>query len=123
MQKGKILSVWVSEVRYASSFKVTIALCNNAYDPNGHGYQPYVGIPNSIKVSQPGINAGMEGTESEYGNTAADRFQRRYPSRHAGFCQSGRTGTGAEPRYPTYTSLSKILGAEVISYDLKEEDG
>lgn len=27
------------------------------------------------------------------------------------------------PGYPTYTSLSKILGAEVINYDLKEEDG
>ena len=26
--------------------KVTIeTLCNNAHDPNGHGYQPYVGIP------------------------------------------------------------------------------
>ena len=27
------------------------------------------------------------------------------------------------PGYPTYTSLSKILGAEVINYNLKEENG
>ena len=26
-------------------------------------------------------------------------------------------------RLPTYTSLSKILGAEVINYNLKEENG
>ena len=28
----------------------------------------------------------------------------------------------SNPGYPTYTSLSKILGAEVINYDLKEDE-
>ena len=27
------------------------------------------------------------------------------------------------PGYPTYTSLSRILGAEIVNYDLKEENG
>ena len=40
--------------------KVTIeTLCNNAHDPNGHGYHMWA-YRNSVKVSQPGINAGME---------------------------------------------------------------
>ena len=39
------------------------------------------------------------------------------------FVNPGEQVLVPNPGYPTYTSLSKILGAEVISYDLKEEDG
>ena len=27
------------------------------------------------------------------------------------------------PGYPTYTSLSKILGAKIVNYDLREDNG
>ena len=41
--------------------KVTIeTLCNNAHDPNGHGYQPYVGIPELRKGFAAWYHAGME---------------------------------------------------------------
>ena len=39
------------------------------------------------------------------------------------FVNPGEQVLVPNPGYPTYTPLSKILGAEVISYDLKEEDG
>ena len=39
------------------------------------------------------------------------------------FVNPGEQVLVPNPGYPTYTSLSKILGAEVINYDLKEEDG
>ena len=63
------------------------------------------------------------GTESEYGNTTIDRFERRNPHVTLAFVNPGEQVLVPNPGYPTYTSLSKILGAEVINYDLKEEDG
>jgi len=39
------------------------------------------------------------------------------------FVNPGEQVLVPNPGYPTYTSLSKILGAEVVNYNLKEEDG
>ena len=39
------------------------------------------------------------------------------------FVNPGEQVLVPNPGYPTYTSLSKILGAEVINYNLKEENG
>ena len=38
------------------------------------------------------------------------------------FVNPGEQVLVPNPGYPTYTSLSKILGAEVINYDLKEDE-
>ena len=35
------------------------------------------------------LNGVRSGTESEYGNTTIDRFERRNPPCYAGICQSG----------------------------------
>ena len=39
------------------------------------------------------------------------------------FVNPGEQVLVPNPGYPTYTSLSKILGAEVVNYNLKEENG
>ncbi|MBQ2448012.1 MAG: aminotransferase class I/II-fold pyridoxal phosphate-dependent enzyme, partial [Bacteroidales bacterium] len=39
------------------------------------------------------------------------------------FVNPGEQVLVPNPGYPTYTSLSKILGAELVYYDLKEENG
>ena len=39
------------------------------------------------------------------------------------FCNPGDTVLVPNPGYPTYTSLSKILGAKIVNYDLREDNG
>jgi LL-diaminopimelate aminotransferase len=105
--------------------KVTIeTLCNNAHDPNGHGYQPYVGIPELRK----GFAAWYQrwyGVELNPNTEIQPLIGSKEGILHVtlAFVNPGEQVLVPNPGYPTYTSLSKILGAEVINYDLKEEDG
>ncbi|MEG1545654.1 MAG: aminotransferase class I/II-fold pyridoxal phosphate-dependent enzyme [Bacteroides sp.] len=105
--------------------KETVAvLCEQAIRPNVHGYQPYTGIP-------------------ELRNSFAQWYKRWYnvdldPSTEVqpligskegilhvtlAFVNVGDGVLVPNPGYPTYTSLSTLLGANVIPYDLKEENG
>ena len=102
--------------------KVTIeTLCNNAHDPNGHGYQPYVGIPELRK----GFAAWYQrwyGVELNPNTEIQPLIGSKEGILHVtlAFVNPGEQVLVPNPGYPTYTSLSKILGAEVISYDLKD---
>lgn len=57
--EGKdVISLGIGSPDMPPSEKTIETLCNNAHDPNGHGYQRMWVSPNSAKVSLPGINAG-----------------------------------------------------------------
>ena len=44
--EGKdVISLGIGSPDMPPSKETIETLCNNAHDPNGHGYQPYVGIP------------------------------------------------------------------------------
>ena len=44
--EGKdVISLGIGSPDMPPSRETIETLCNNAHDPNGHGYQPYVGIP------------------------------------------------------------------------------
>ncbi len=124
MLKEKMSSVWVSEVPICLLRKTIETLCNNAHDPNGHGYQPYVGIPELRK----GFAAWYQRWYRVDLNPNTE-IQPLIGSKEGilhvtlAFVNPGEQVLVPNPGYPTYTSLSKILGAEVINYDLKEEDG
>ena len=85
--EGKdVISLGIGSPDMPPSRETIETLCNNAHDPNGHGYQPYVGIPELRCLVSTLV---WSGTESEYGNTTIDRFERRNPPCYAGICQSG----------------------------------
>jgi LL-diaminopimelate aminotransferase len=46
------------------------------------------------------------------------RFQRRHPARHSAFVNPGDKVLVPNPGYPTYTALIRILGCEVVYYNL-----
>ena len=88
--------------------RVTIeTLCNNAHDPNGHGYQPYVGIPELQRFRSLVSTLVWSGTES---NT---EIQPLIGSKEGilhvtlAFVNPGEQVLVPNPGYPTYTSLSK----------------
>lgn len=105
--------------------KATVdTLCEQARRDDVHGYQPTMGIP-------------------ELRQAMADWYQRWYsvdlnPASEIqpligskegilhvtlAFVNPGEEVLVPNPGYPTYTSLSKILGAKVVNYNLKRDNG
>ncbi len=99
-------------------------LCHEAQNPDGHGYMPYIGIP---ELRQAFANWYKKWYNVEL--DAKSEIQPLIGSKEGilhvtlAFVNPGDQVLVPNPGYPTYTSLSRILGAEVIHYDLKEENG
>ena len=97
-------------------------LCETAPLPNVHGYQPYVGIPE--------LRQGFADFYKRWYNVElnpATEIQPLIGSKEGilhvtlAFVNPGEKVLVPNPGYPTYSSLSTLLGAEVIFYDLKED--
>ena len=92
--------------------------------PDAHGYQPYTGIPELRK-------AFADFYLRHYGVTLdpATEIQPLIGSKEGilhvtlAFVNPGEQVLVPDPGYPTYTSLSRLLGAEVVPYDLLEDKG
>ncbi|MBO5664442.1 MAG: aminotransferase class I/II-fold pyridoxal phosphate-dependent enzyme, partial [Bacteroidales bacterium] len=99
-------------------------LCQEAQNPDGHGYMPYLGIP-QLREAFASWYRKWYGVELD----AAREIQPLIGSKEGilhvtlAFVNPGEQVLVPNPGYPTYTSLSKILGAELVYYDLKEENG
>ncbi len=100
------------------------ALCSEAHHPDTHGYQPYVGLPQLR-------NAYAEWYKRIYGVSldATKEIQPLIGSKEGilhitlAFINEGDGVLVPNPGYPTYTSVSKLAGANIFNYDLKEETG
>lgn len=97
-------------------------LCETAPLPNVHGYQPYVGIPE--------LRQGFADFYKRWYNVElnpATEIQPLIGSKEGilhvtlAFVNPGEKVLVPNPGYPTYSSLSILLGAEVVYYDLKED--
>lgn len=91
-------------------------LCEVANDPTAHGYQPTVGTPELRKA--------MAGYYKRWFDVALDwqtEIQPLIGSKEGilhitlAFCNPGDKVLVPNPGYPTYTSLSKLLGQEIIN--------
>ena len=119
-----IISLGIGSPDMPPSDETIQALCEAAHDPDGHGYQPYVGIPELRK-------AFAEWYCRWYGVTLDPEreIQPLIGSKEGilhvtlAFVNPGDQVLVPNPGYPTYTSLSRLLGAEVVHYDLKESEG
>jgi aspartate/methionine/tyrosine aminotransferase len=99
------------------------ALCEEAHKPNSHGYQSYVGIPELR-------NGFAEWYKKWYGVdlNPATEIQPLIGSKEGilhitlAFVNPGESVLVPNPGYPTYTSASRICEANIISYDLDENN-
>ncbi len=101
---------------------VVETLCQAAHDPANHGYQPHVGIAELRQAF-----AGWY--QREYGVTLDPRteIQPLIGSKEGvthislAFLNPGDRVLVPDPGYPTYTSISRMAGAEPLFYSLTEE--
>lgn len=99
-------------------------LCAEAHRPDAHGYQPTAGIP-ELREAMAGFYRRWFGVDLD----AASEIQPLIGSKEGilhvtlAFVNPGERVLVPNPGYPTYTSLSRLLGAEVVHYDLRPETG
>ena len=100
------------------------ALCASALLPGNHAYQSYVGLP---ELRQ----AFADWYARWYGVTLdpAKEIQPLVGSKEAillislAFLDKGDKVLVPDPGYPTYTSASRLVEAEIVTYDLCVENG
>lgn len=83
-----VISLGIGSPDMPPSEKTIRTLCEAACNPDGHGYMPYVGIP-ELRRGFCGLVPKMVrcSIESQHRDTTAHRLQRRHPARDAGLCQ------------------------------------
>ena len=119
-----VISLGIGSPDMPPSGETIETLCKAAHDPNGHGYMPYVGIPELRRAF-----AGWYKRWYEVTLDPQTEIQPLIGSKEGilhvtlAFVNPGDRVLVPNPGYPTYTSLSKLLGEQITYYDLLPENG
>ncbi|HLP05948.1 MAG TPA: aminotransferase class I/II-fold pyridoxal phosphate-dependent enzyme [Paludibacter sp.] len=99
------------------------ALCNEANKPNVHGYQSYVGIP-ELRKGFADWYRKWYGVELNPATEIQPLIGSKEGILHItlAFVNPGDSVLVPNPGYPTYTSASSLCGANIVSYDLDEQN-
>ena len=123
--EGKnVISLGIGSPDMPPSEATIKTLCEHAHHADAHGYQPYVGIP-ELRQAFADFYKKWYGVELNPTNEIQPLIGSKEGILHItlAFVNPGEQVLVPNPGYPTYTSLSTLLGAEVIPYDLTEENG
>lgn len=123
--EGKdVISLAIGSPDMPPSQETIDTLCQEAQKPNAHGYQPTVGIP-ELREAMARFYKRFYGVELDAKNEIQPLIGSKEGILHVtlAFVNPSEGVLVPNPGYPTYTSLSNILGAKIINYDLKEQDG
>ncbi len=123
--EGKdIVSLAIGSPDMPPSRQTIDKLCEVAQQAGSHGYQPTMGTPE--------LRQAMAGFYKRWYRVSIDpqtEIQPLIGSKEGilhitlAFVNTDDKVLVPNPGYPTYTSLSKLLGAEVVTYNLREDDG
>ena len=120
--EGKdIISLAIGSPDMPPSEQTIEKLCEVARQPGAHGYQPTMGTP-ELREAMAAFYKRWYGVELDPKREILPLIGSKEGILHItlAFVNPGETVLVPNPGYPTYTSLSKILGANVVYYDLKE---
>ena len=99
-------------------------LCEVASKPEAHGYQPTMGTP-ELREAMAGFYKRWYDVDVDPKTEVQPLIGSKEGILHVtlAFVNPGEQVLVPNPGYPTYTSLSKILGAEIVNYNLREDNG
>ncbi len=123
--EGKdIISLAIGSPDMPPSQQTIDKLCEVANNPNAHGYQPTMGTP-ELRNAMADFYHRWYGVELNPQTEVQPLIGSKEGILHVtlAFVNPGEQVLVPNPGYPTYTSLSKILGAEIVNYDLMEDNG
>ena len=103
--------------------RVVDTLCEYPHRSDTHGYQPYVG-PVELRQAYADWYRRWYGVELNPANEIQPLIGSKEGILHItlAFVNPGDGVLVPNPGYPTYTSVSRLAGAEIFTYNLKEEN-
>jgi len=119
----KVINLGIGNPDLPPSTETIAALCAEAQKPDVHGYQSYVGIP---ELRNEFANWYKKWYDVEL--NPVTEIQPLIGSKEGilhitlAFVNPGDSVLVPNPGYPTYTSASRICEANIISYDLNENN-
>lgn len=122
--EGKdIISLAIGSPDMPPSESTIDVLCNEARKVDTHGYQPTVGTP-ELRQAMAGFYKRWYGVELNPATEIQPLIGSKEGILHVtlSFVNPGDKVLVPNPGYPTYTAMSRLLGAEIVNYDLKEEN-
>ena len=123
--EGKdIISLAIGSPDMPPSKQTIDKLCEVAAQPHAHGYQPTMGTP-ELRQAMADFYQRWYGVTIDPKTEVQPLIGSKEGILHVtlAFVNPGDQVLVPNPGYPTYTSLSKILGADIVNYDLREDNG
>ena len=98
-------------------------LCQVARRPDTHGYQPTMGTP-ELRQAMARFYKRWYGVELDPATEILPLIGSKEGILHVtlAFVNPGDGVLVPDPGYPTYTSLSRILGARIVNYNLRSDN-
>lgn len=123
-QGQDIISLAIGSPDMPPSKQTVDKLCETAAQPTAHGYQPIVGIP-ELRQAMANFYKRWYDVDLDPKTEIQPLIGSKEGILHTtlAFCNPGDEVLVPNPGYPTYTSLSKILGAKIVNYNLREDNG
>ena len=118
-----IISLAIGSPDMPPSPETVETLCQEAKRPTSHGYQPTIGIP-ELRRAMSGFYKRWYGVDLDPNSEIQPLIGSKEGILHVtlAFVNVGDEVLVPNPGYPTYTSLSKLLGAKIVNYDLLPEN-
>ncbi len=123
--EGKdIISLAIGSPDMPPSKQTIDKLCEVARMDDAHGYQPTMGTP-ELRQAMAKFYKRWYKVDLNPQTEIQPLIGSKEGILHVtlAFVNPGDEVLVPDPGYPTYTSLSKILGAKVVNYNLREENG
>ncbi|TDO94249.1 pyridoxal phosphate-dependent aminotransferase [Flavobacterium sp. 245] len=122
MSEGKsIINMGIGSPDLSPSKAVIEAVAAAIQDENGHGYQSYQGLP-ELRKGMADFYQNQFGVELNPNNEILPLMGSKEGIMHISlaFLNEGDHVLIPNPGYPTYTSVTNLVGAVPVYYDLKE---
>ena len=118
-----VLSLAIGSPDLPPSQETVDTLCRVAHEPTAHGYQPYSGIPELLNAMAKYYRRFFK-VELDPKTEILPLLGSKEGILHVtlALVNPGDSVLVPDPGYPTYTSLSTLLGVNVVKYDLKYEN-
>jgi aspartate/methionine/tyrosine aminotransferase len=120
--EGKsIINMGIGSPDLSPSKAVIEAVASAIQDENGHGYQSYQGLP-ELRKGMTDFYQNQFGVELNPNNEILPLMGSKEGIMHISlaFLNEGDHVLIPNPGYPTYTSVTNLVGAVPVYYDLKE---
>ena len=119
-----IISLAIGSPDMPPSEETVETLCREARKADAHGYQPTTGIP-QLRQAMADFYRRWYGVELDPAKEIQPLIGSKEGILHVtlAFVNPGDAVLVPNPGYPTYTSLSNLLGARIVNYDLVENNG